>query len=305
MRTLLLTGHSGFAGRIVRSVIAADPHAHHWEIAVLPAELDIRSPDLAGEIVRLRPQAVVHLAARASVAESFRDPQGYFDVNVHGTWNLLRALHSTGFGGRFLYVGSGDCYGRVDEDSLPIAESTPLRPRSPYAVSKVAAEALCYQWSQGGSFEIVLARPFNQIGPGQDARFVVAAFAEQVARIRAGKAPPTMRVGNLDVTRDLSDVRDVARAYLRLVDAGRNGAVYNVASGRETCIRDVLETLLELAGVRAEITVDPARLRADEQRRAVADVKQIELDTGWRATTPLAASLTAVLDDWNRRIQDE
>lgn len=305
MRALLLTGHSGFAGCSVRSVIATDPHACGWQVALLPADLDIRSPELAGAIAALHPDAVLHLAARTSVAESFRDPEGYFDVNVRGTWNLLRALRSADFRGRFLYVGSGDCYGSVDENALPITESTPLRPRSPYAVSKAAAEALCYQWSQGGSFEIVLARPFNQIGPGQDARFAVAAFAGQVARIRAGKAPPLLEVGDLDVTRDLTDVRDVVHAYLRLLDAGGNGTVYNVASGRETRIRDALETLLELAGVHANVVVDPARLRPGEQRRAVADVTLIERDTGWRATTPLAASLAAMLDDWSKRIQDE
>ena len=248
---------------------------------------------------------MLHLAGLTSVADSFKDPEGYFDVNFHGTWNLLRALRECGFNGRMLFVSSGDCYGAVDAARLPVGESEPLRPRNPYAVSKVAAESLCYQWSQGGTFDIVLARPFNHVGRGQDARFAVASFARQVALIRAGRAAPSIVTGNLDVTRDLTDVRDVVNAYSSLLESGTSGHAYNVGSGRETSMRDVLNMLVTIGGIEPEIRADPARIRADEQRRAVADVRKIRRDTGWSAATPIGVTLADIVDDWSERINVE
>jgi GDP-4-dehydro-6-deoxy-D-mannose reductase len=305
VRTLLVTGHTGFVGRAVRDALQAPPAASEWRFATLPETLDIRSPELAAHIDAIRPAAVMHLAGRTNVAESFREPEDFFDVNVHGTWNLLKSLRSSGFDGRLLFVSSGDCYGAIPPASLPIGESQPLRPRNPYAVSKAAAEALCYQWSQTERIGVILSRSFNHVGPGQDARFAIASFARQVARIRAGKAPPRIETGSLDVTRDVTDVRDVVRAYLALLERGRPGEIYNVGSGVETRLADVLDALLEYAGVAVERVIDPGRLRADEQRRAVADVRKIAADTGWTASIPLAKTLHDVLDDWNERTRFE
>lgn len=296
VRTLLVTGHEGFVGRALRDVLHDDAD-RPWQLATLPVQFDVRSADLASQLAHIRPDAVVHLAALTSVAQSFRDPEAFFDVNFHGTWNLLKALRSTGFRGRLLFVSSGDCYGMVSEADLPIAESLPLRPRSPYAVSKTAAEALCYEWSQSKSLDVVIARPFNHIGPRQDERFAVASFARQVARIAAHQAEASIFTGDLDVTRDLTDVRDVIGAYFALLERGRSGEVYNIGSGRETRLGDVLERLLALAKVNARVERDPTRLRASEQRRAVADVQKIAAHTGWRASIPLSTTLRDMLDD--------
>ncbi|MHB8494842.1 MAG: GDP-mannose 4,6-dehydratase [Casimicrobiaceae bacterium] len=305
MRTLLLTGHTGFVGRTISGVLLAEPGDRGWRLATLPEDCDLRSPALVERVAGLHPDAVVHLAARTSVSESFDDPEGYFDVNFHGTWNLLRALRAGGFRGRMLYVSSGDCYGKVQERALPVTEDQPLRPRSPYAVSKVAAEALCYQWSQTEAFDVVIARPFNHIGPGQDLRFAAPTFARQVVRICSGLEPPRILTGDLEVTRDMTDVRDVATAYFALLEHADGGEVYNVGSGRETPMRDVLNGFLAIAGIEAEIVVDPQRLRPDEQRRAVADVRKLERDTGWRAVIPLDITLRDMLDDWTRRVAHE
>ena len=302
LRRLLVTGHGGFVGRAVHAAGRADPLSSRWSIVTLTDPFDIRSPDLPSAVTDLRPDAVLHLAGLTSVADSFRDPERYFDVNFHGTWNLLRSLRASGFAGRMVFVGSGDCYGAVDAECLPIREALALRPRNPYAVSKAAAESLCYQWSQSGTFDIVLARPFNHVGPGQDPRFAIASFARQLALVRAGRVPPTLVTGNLDVTRDLTDVRDVVRAYFALLESGVSGTAYNVASGRETSMKDVLGALIALAGVEVEVRTDPARARADEQRRAVADVGRIQRDTGWVATIPLASTLADVSVDWSERI---
>jgi GDP-4-dehydro-6-deoxy-D-mannose reductase len=300
---LLVTGHSGFVGRSLLEMVARGEAGAGYELVALPETIDLRSPDFRNAVAACAPDAVLHLAALSSVGESFRDFDNYFAVNFHGTLNLLRALEASGFRGRMVYVGSGDCYGAVPEAELPIGEDRPLRPRNPYAVSKVAAEALCYQWSQTAQMDIVIARPFNHIGRGQDTRFAVAAFASQVARIAAGGAEPRIVTGDLSVTRDFTDVRDVINAYFALLAGGRRGEAYNIGSGRETRLSQVLESLLSLAGVRASVETDPVRLRADEHRRVVADVRKIRDDTGWTATTPLDATLRDVLDDWTERIR--
>ena len=305
VRTLLVTGHRGFVGRTLCDVAGADPQLGHWRLATLPEPLDIRSAELAQHVASIRPDGVIHLAALTSVADSFADPELFFDVNFGGTWNLLKALRDAAFSGRFLLVSSGDCYGSVAADALPIAETHPLRPRSPYAVSKVAAEALCCQWAQTERLDAVVARSFNHIGPGQDERFATASFAKQIARIREGFAAPRIETGDLDVTRDMTDVRDVVRAYFALLDNGRSGEVYNVGSGRETRLADVVDGLLEASGVAAAVVTDAARLRQGEQRRACADVRKIRRDTGWSPSIPLPQTLADMLADWHERIQLE
>jgi len=302
LATLLLTGHNGFAGR---SILSRLRERSDWHATGLPDALDVRSPELPAAIETIRPQAVIHLAALTSVAESFRHPDEFFSVNFHGTWNLLKALRATHFQGRLIYVSSGDCYGAVAEAALPVGEREPLRPRSPYAVGKVAAEALCHQWSQTEAIDIVIARPFNHIGPGQDERFVIASFARQIARMLAGAAAPQLRCGDLTVTRDFTDVRDVADAYLALLGHGRRGEVYNIGSGRETRVGDALAILIEIAGIEIETAVDPAIIRADEQRRMVADVTKITEQTGWHAQIPLERTLTDILGYWENRVANE
>jgi len=302
---LLVTGRSGFVGRTLFEGFGELPESSRWRLAALPDEVDIRSPALSDAIAQAAPGAVIHLAALTSVDEAFRDPDACFDVNFNGTLNLLRALRAARFEGRMLYVSSGDCYGALPESALPVRETMPLRPRNPYAVSKVAGEALCYQWSQTDAIDVVIARPFNHLGPGQDARFAVPSFCEQIARIQAGGAAPVIRAGNLDVTRDFTDVRDVLRAYFALLERGRTGEAYNVASGRETPLREVIAMLLDIAGLSASVESDPVRQRSAEQRRVVADISKIGRDTGWTPRIPLRDTLSVTLDHWKRRIRDE
>ncbi|MGC8724885.1 MAG: GDP-mannose 4,6-dehydratase [Acidobacteriota bacterium] len=290
---LLLTGAQGFVGRYVQ---AATP------CVSLPEGLDLRDrAALTAAVAAIAPDAVLHLAAQSFVPASFENPRETFDINFTGTLNLLEALRAAEFRGRMLFVGSGDTYGQVAETALPVREDHPLRPRNPYAVSKVAAEALCYQWSQTSGFEIVLVRPFNHIGPGQSPRFAIADFARQIAEVRLGRRAPILQVGDIDVTRDFTDVRDVVRAYGLLLKRGRNGVVYNVCSGKEYRIRDLLRRLLILAGVEATIEQDPARLRRAEQRRLVGSYAALARDTGWRPEIPMEQSLKDLLDDWERQ----
>jgi GDP-4-dehydro-6-deoxy-D-mannose reductase len=253
-------------------------------------------------VAEIKPDRVIHLAAQSFVPASFDAPRDTYDSNFLGTFNLLAALKQAGFTGRVLFAGSGDAYGLVAEERLPIVEDQPLKPRSPYSVSKVAAEALCYQWSQTEAFELVMTRSFNHIGPGQSERFAISNFAKQIIEIQTGRREAVLSVGDIDVSRDFTDVRDVARAYALLLDHGRNGEVYNVCSGVERSIRSLLVRLLELAQVEARIEQDPARLRKAEQRRIYGSYQKLRTDTGWEPQTGIDQSLTDILKTWKDKL---
>jgi GDP-4-dehydro-6-deoxy-D-mannose reductase len=295
---ILLTGASGFVGRHVQAVTPC--------VALVDSdgvEVDIRDRDeLLKALTRLRFDTVVHLAAQASVTASFDDPELTYGVNFTGTCNLLWSLKEVGFNGRLLYVGSSDEYGEVDEACLPVSEDQPLHPRSPYAVSKVAAEALCYQWSQSAGLDIVCVRPFNHVGPGQGATYVLPAMARQVVGIRRGMQPPELVLGSLDVTRDVLDVRDVVSAYLALLDGGRSGEVYNVCSGIERSVRELATMLLGQAGVQATLRTDERLVRPHEQSRMVGDNTKLRKVTGWGPSIPFDRTLDDVLRDWEVRL---
>ena len=291
---VLVTGASGFVGKTVRQLcdsvgleLAGDPVDITDSVAVLAA------------VQAIQPSAVMHLAARSFVPESVADPLGVLQVNFLGTLHLLQALRTSGFRGRFLYASTAGVYGAVEAERLPVREEHPWGPRSPYAMSKVAAEALCCQYGATGDFEIVVARPFNHIGPGQSDRFVVSNCAQQIANVRRGQSPPVIHVGDIDTTRDFTDVRDVARAYMLLLERGESGEAYNVCSGVERSIRSVLDQLLELAGVRAEIRADPHRYRQEDPRRMFGSYDKLQKDTGWTPQIPWEQTLQSILDYWS------
>ena len=296
MKTLL-TGASGFVGTFMQQRIGCFP------LSTSGHEIDLRDLDrLRSFVAEKRPDAVIHLASQSFVPASFERPRETYDINFLGTFNLLTALRDCGFRGRMLHVGSGDAYGLVPEALLPIGEDQPLRPRSPYAVSKVAAEALCYQWSQTESFELMMSRSFNQIGPGQSDRFAVSDFAKQIVEIKLGRREPVLSVGDIDVTRDFTDVRDATVAYASLLERGVNGEVYNVCSGVERSLRFVLERLLDLSGVNARIAQVGDRLRKAEQRRTVGSFAKLHRATGWEPTTPVDTSLRDILNHWEKQL---
>ena len=299
MKRLLVTGRHGFVGSTLARMVQADATLRHWVIVDTPEALDLRDRVATVDMVTgAAPDAVLHLAAQSFVPDALRDPAATLQINLFGTLNLLQALKQCGFRGRMIYAGTGDVYGVVPEDALPVAETRLPAPRNPYAVSKLAAEALCYQWTVTEAMDAVLARPFNHIGWGQSERFVVSDFARQVVEIRQGRRKPVVAVGDIDVTRDFTDVRDVVGAYFALLASGSPGEVYNVCSGRETSIRAVLERLATLAGVEIAIEQDPARLRKSEQRRMCGDPAKINGATGWEAATPLDETLADMLRYW-------
>lgn len=292
-----VTGAGGFVGSVLRQQLAEEwPRA---EFVPMPGEIDIRDRDsLARSLRDAAPQYVVHLAAQSFVPDAFKDPATTLDINLNGTLSLLLALRDMSFGGRMLFVGSGDMYGLVPEAELPIDEDRPLRPRNPYAVSKVAAEALCYQWSVSENLDIVMARPFNHIGPGQDPRFAVADFARQIAAMVAEGSPPVLVAGDVDAARDFTDVRDIASAYLKILGKGRRREMYNVCSGTSHTLRDIITMLAAEAGLDVSIERDPARLRPAEQKRVQGNPARLKRDTGWEPRRDLRETLRDTLQYW-------
>jgi GDP-4-dehydro-6-deoxy-D-mannose reductase len=260
---------------------------------------DIRDAEQIDTLVKSAgPHVVINLASVTTVKESFEDPLNAYRIGFLGTLNLLLALREHGFRGRMLNVSSSEVYGFPSSDELPISEGASLRPMSPYSVSKAATEALCYQWSQTEQFDIVTARPFTHIGPGQSDRFAVSNFTKQISEILLGRREPVIRVGDLDTTRDFTDVRDVVRAYQLLLESGRSGQAYNVCSGNETSLRLLLNELIENAGVAIRVEQDEGLMRHAEQRRICGSYAKIQKDTGWSPTMPPSRTLADMLSYW-------
>jgi GDP-4-dehydro-6-deoxy-D-mannose reductase len=311
-RTVLVTGVSGFVGpHLARALVASgaqvvglgietEPPAgfklEGWHVA------DLREPEaVMRAIARARPGAVVHLAGQSSAARSFADPAATFEANVSGTCNLLEAVRGGAPTARVLVVGSGEIYGPQAEGSRA-GEETPFAPVSPYAASKAEADRLAEAAAQGEhGLDVIRVRAFSHTGPGQSPVFVVPGFAQQIAAIEAGQAEPVLRVGNLEVTRDLSDVRDVVQAYVALLDRGTRGAAYNVCRGEGVKLAEMVRRLVGLARIAIRIEVDPARLRPADILWLVGDPARIARDTGWRTGIPLERTLGDVLEEWRGR----
>ena len=297
---ILVTGDQGFVGR---HALAGLPGA--TGLSALKPDIDIRDKECLLKCLRaFQPDAVLHLAALTFVPDSFKAPEATFEVNFLGTLRLLEALQETGFNGSLVYVGTGDAYGRVPPEELPIREERILKPLNPYAVSKAASEALCFQWSQTGSFQITMARPFNHIGPGQSPDFAISDFARQIAEIAADDRPALLNVGNIDATRDFTDVADVIQAYRLMLAYGQNGEIYNVCCGVERSIRAMLFRLLELTGITAEIVIDPTRYRPTDQPRVCGSYQKLMAHTGWQPKTSIDEPLLNLYHYWENKINE-
>lgn len=307
---VLVTGASGFVGGHLLALLRRaghDPVAAGGPRDGAPfVPLDLLDPEgVRAAVAAAAPDAIVHLAGQAFVPQSLADPAGTFAVNAGGTLNLLEAARAlAGAGGprpRLVIVSSAEVYGRQAPERMPLDEAAALRPANPYAASKVAAETCALTWERTFGLNVVVARPFNHIGPGQDVRFAVASFARQLAEIAAG-APAVMHVGNLDAQRDFLDVRDVAAAYAALLANGRSGEVYNICSGRPVAIREVLRQLITIARVPVEVRDDPERLRPSDLPILCGDAAKLRAATGWEPLIALSASLRDVYADARERV---
>jgi len=259
-------------------------------------EVDVTNPvAIQAALAKHAPEAIVHLAALSSVATSWREPHLCYRQNFVGTRSLLAAAHSACPDARVLLIGSADQYAATTPAAEPIDETTPLRPRSPYARTKAAAELLGAAAARRGQ-NVVRVRAFNHTGAGQPDLFVVSNFARQVARIRLGHQEPIMRVGNLESVRDFLHVDDVLDAYLALLDPSVPAATYNIASGRSTSIQEILDRLIEIADIDPRVERDPDRWR--ETDWLVGDASRLRQATGWQPKISLETILVELYEDW-------
>ena len=310
---VLVTGAAGFVGSHLRAFLQGEA------VEVFGMDLpgtslgsgagttgiaaDMNDPEAARRVIdEAAPDRIVHLAGQPSVHRSWAEPGETLRTNVLGIVNLLDATRQRGLHPAVLVVGSAEEYGLVEPSQVPLVETAPLRPNSPYAVSKVAQAALARLYGPAGGMKVVLARTFNHTGPGRGAVFAESSFARQIAEIEAGLKPPVLMVGNLEAVRDYTDVRDVVRAYWALLDSGAAGAAYNVCSGRGWSIREMLDMLLARSREKLEVRVDPERLRPSDIPVLVGDPSRLRAATGWEPRIPLERTLSDLLDDWRRRV---
>ena len=251
-------------------------------------------------MARVRPAWVFHLAALSSPAASFDDPAGTITNNVAGEANLLNALVRLDPMPRVLVVGSSDEYGRAAGRNRRLGEATPLRPLSPYAVSKVAQDYLGLQYFLSRALPCVRVRPFNHAGPRQSPQFAIASFAQQIARIELGRQAPTLRVGNLKAKRDFTDVRDMARAYVLALSKGKPGEVYNLGSGTSIELGAIVTALIRMSKKRITLEVDATRSRVAEADAYLCDPRRFQRLTGWRPQISLNRTLRDTLNYWRQ-----
>jgi GDP-4-dehydro-6-deoxy-D-mannose reductase len=309
-RRILITGAAGFAGGHLIERLGADQRIVGWfkpdtprprdagGVEWMPVELVDRDA-VEAAVSAAAPTEIYHLAGAPSVETSWVNAVPHLQINALGTHYLLRAVERAARRCRVLVVTSAQVY-RTGDD--PIREDAPLVPSSPYGLTKLAQDQLALQAASDG-LDVVVARPFNHIGPRQTPGFAVASFARQVARIEAGLESPVMRVGNLETRRDMTDVRDVADAYVRIMESGLAGRPYNVCSGRARRMRDLLERLCELASVDITIETDPARLRPNDVPVIEGDATRLRAELEWRPHIDLDQTLRDTLDWWRAEVR--
>ena len=316
---VLITGITGFAGsHLAEYILAHHPGVQvhgiiRWRsrmdnVASILGKVELHEADLK-DMVSLkkvlaasRPERIFHLAAQSFVPTSWRLPAETFMINSVGQINLFESILDLKLDPRIQIAGSSEEYGMVHPDEVPMKETNPLRPLSPYAVSKVAQDLLGYQYFKSYGLKVIRTRGFNHTGPRRGDVFVTSNFSKQVAEIEKGKREPVIHVGNLDAKRDFTDVRDMVRAYWLAAEKGEPGDVYNLGSGSAISMHQLLEMLSTLSRTKFRIQVDPDRLRPSDVQILLADASKFRTLTGWAPTIPFEKTLSDLLDYWRERV---
>lgn len=314
MKKALIIGAAGFVGSYLIDHI--QKHCI-WSIVVtkMPQErltlqgadvcdLDIMNPAAITELLEeKRPDYIFHLAAQSSVAVSWKNPGLTVDVNIKGSLNVLDAVRKLDYKPRVLLIGSGEEYGHLRQDEVPVGEENVLRPGNIYAATKACQNMLGAIYARAYGMDVLMVRAFNHVGPNQSPVFVVADFCRQAAEIELGMREPVIRVGNLSARRDFSDVRDVVRAYAALMEKGKAGETYNVGAGKAVEIRRILDMILSLAKKEIRVETDPARMRPVDVPVIEADIRKLQACTGWRTEIPLEKTIEETLNYWRETLR--
>jgi GDP-4-dehydro-6-deoxy-D-mannose reductase len=311
---VLITGVTGFAGSHLADFCltkreielyaiirwrSRTENIEHIRDRIKLLECDLRDAGSTRDVIEeTRPDWIFHLAAQSFVPTSWRAPSESLTTNVIGQLNIFEAVRKLGLDCRIQIACSSEEYGMVHPDEIPIKETNPLRPLSPYGVSKVGQDMLGYQYFMSYGMQIVRTRGFNHTGPRRGPVFVCSDFAKQLVDIERGARKPVLWVGNLDARRDFTDVRDMVRGYWLALEKGRPGAVYNICTGRSWSIREILDMLISLSGVEVEVRTDAGRLRPSDVPLLEGDNTLFRADTGWEPTFTLERTLSDLLDFW-------
>lgn len=313
MKKGLVIGAAGFVGSyLVEEMCCNDIEAYvtklpHEKLENLNArvyDLDILNKDaIVSLLFEIHPDYIFHLAAQSSVGLAWKNPGLTVDVNIKGSLNLMDALRELTYKPRVLLIGSGEEYGHIQPDETPVKENNLLRPGNIYAATKACQNMIGSIYSKAYDLELVLVRAFNHIGPSQAPMFVVSDFCKQVAEIEKGLREPVMKVGNLAAKRDFTDVRDVVRAYVKLVQLGKSGETYNVGRGNAREIREVLDMILSMSGAEINVEIDPNKIRPVDVPIIEADITKLTQLTGWSPQIPLEQTIQETLDYWRAHVK--
>jgi GDP-4-dehydro-6-deoxy-D-mannose reductase len=316
---VLITGITGFAGShladyILQNHPGVEVHGLvrwrsrlenilHLKEKIKPHEADLKDiVSLKKCLEEVKPDRIFHLAAQSFVPTSWRCPAETFTINAVGQINLFEAVLSLKLSPKIHVAGSSEEYGLTYPDEMPMKETNPLRPLSPYAVSKVAQDFLAFQYFKSYGLKTVRTRGFNHTGPRRGEVFICSSFAKQIAEIEKKKRKSVISVGNLEAKRDFTDVRDTVRAYWLSLEKGKEGEVYNIGSGKSYSMKEVLDMLLSMASINIKVEVDPARLRPSDVPVLTADCTKFAQLTGWEPKIPFRQSLQDLLDFWRERV---
>ena len=310
MPKAFITGINGFVGTHLNNLLSQEGVDVYGTVKPGNEEslddhlfpVDLLDFDRMREVIgSVEPDYIYHLAALTSPAESFKNPALTMTNNISGQLNVLDAVKNLQLmQTKVLVVSSAEVYGAAQEHDLPINEETPLRPRSPYAVSKIAQDFLGYQYFVSQQVKSIRVRPFNHIGPYQGPFFAVPTFAKQIAEIEKGIKEPILKVGNLDSRRDFTDVRDIVKAYSLLMEKGIDGEVYNIGSGHSHAISEILDMLLSFSSEKIVVETDPELMRPADIPELRCDYHKLHHTTGWKPEIPLETSLRDTLDYWRK-----
>lgn len=313
MSRALIVGGAGFVGNYLAQYLC---DSKRYEVFITKLEssefsmngvtafdMDILNKSSVEHIIReIRPDVIFHLAAQSSVAASWKEPKLTIDINITGTVNLLEVVKNEEINPVILLIGSGEEYGGVSPDDIPIKETRIVDPTNLYAVTKVSQNMIGRIYARAYNTSIIMTRSFNHFGPKQPSQFVISDFCRQVAEIEKGLRKPVITVGNIEVKRDFLDVRDVASAYELLIRKGKIGEIYNVGSGNAYSIKAILERILALSDSKIKVEKDPAKFRPLDIPVIQADISKLVEDTGWKANIPFERGLSDTLNFWRANV---